>query len=141
MAETLRQAKAFDLYYSMGNDRSYEAVAQQIGVSKNSIYNWAKTNNWQDRVKERDTVNAKRMYEQTDSDVVGTMVSYRKVITASVADYIKNLKEGKVKINSPADFIKLVELDIKLTELMSNNEKSLIEDTKTVINFNLSKKE
>ena len=141
MAETLRQAKAFDLYYSMGNDRSYEAVSQQIGVSKNSIYNWAKMFKWQDRVKERDNTNAKKMYEQTDSNIVGTMVSYRKVISASVADYIKNLKEGKVKISTPSDFIKLVELDIKLTELMSNNEKSLIEDTKTVINFNLSKKE
>lgn len=145
MAETLRQAKAFDLYYAMGSDRSYEAVSQEIGVSKNSIYAWSKKFNWQDRVKERDNANVKRMYEETDNNIVSTMVSYRKVISASVADYIKNLKEGKVKINSASDFIKLVELDIKIAELMNTEKNASIADNdknnKTIISFNLTKKD
>lgn len=140
MAETLRQAKAFDLYYSLGANRSYEAVAAQIGVSKNSIYNWAKSYNWQERIRLRDKANAKELYKKTDAEVVDNLAVYRQVITASVKDYVKNLKNGKVKINSPTDFIKLVELDIKISEIINRDNNNSEEDTKTVINFNLTKK-
>lgn len=139
MAETLRQAKAFDLYYSLGASRSYEAVAASIGVSKNSVYNWAKAYNWQERVRQRDEANARELYKKTDTEVVDNLAVYRKVITESVKDYVKNLKNGKVKINSPTDFIKLVELDIKISEIM-NRKDTEEKDRTTVVTFNLNKK-
>lgn len=138
MAETLRQAKAFDLYYSLGANRSYESVAASIGVSKNSIYNWAKSYNWQERVRQRDEANAKELYKKTDTEVVDNLTVYRQVITASVKDYVKNLKNGKVKINSPTDFIKLVELDIKISEIIDRRDTEE-KDSTTVVTFNLNK--
>ena len=138
MAETLRQAKAFDLYYSLGANRSYESVAASIGVSKNSIYNWAKSYNWQERVRQRDEANAKELYKKTDTEVVDNLTVYRQVITASVKDYVKNLKNGKVKINSPTDFIKLVELDIKISEIIDRRDTDE-KDSTTVVTFNLNK--
>lgn len=141
--ETLRQAKAFDTYYAMGDSRSYEAVARKLGVSKTSIARWAKVNNWQERIKERDKDIASKMYEKTDSDLVNTLTNYRKVITASVGEYIKNLKDNKIRIQTPYDFIKLVELDLKLIELI-NEDSGLSDDTndaKTSFNYILNKVE
>lgn len=138
-SETFKQAKAFDLYYAMGDDRSYDAVASRIGVSKQSIYKWSKQNNWQQRIAERDAKNAEQIYKQTDDDMVKTALQYREVAKASIGAYIKKLKNGELDIKTPADFIKLVELDMKLAGIIENitEEKS---ETSTVIRFNITKK-
>lgn len=125
MAETPRQAKAFDIYYEMGvngGHRSLRAVASEIGVSLTSVSKWAKDNKWKARIAERDAKNNASLFEATDKRVVDELVSYRKIISASIGDYIKNLKTGSVKINTPAEFIKLVELDMKLLQLQEQRD-------------------
>lgn len=142
MAETMRQAKAFDLYFTMGDNRSYEKVGKQIGVSTNSVATWAKKYNWQQRLSERNAAIHQEMYAKTDKEIMESLTDYKKIIHDSVQDYVKNLKSGKVKINSPGEFIKLVELDVKLTEILDNDNSNNNEgETGTVINFNLTRKE
>lgn len=122
MAETLRQAKAFDIYYSMGSGRSLEAVSKEIGVSKNSVFNWSKKFNWKERIAERDKANAQKMFEDTDESIVDSLVGYRKIIKVSIENYVKLLKGGSIKINTPAEFIKLAELDLKIAEVLESKD-------------------
>lgn len=130
MAETLRQSQAFDYYYSLGENRSYETVAEKFGVSKNSVYNWSKYNHWRERIAKRDAENAKEIFKRTDEDIVDNLVQYRKLIAGSIGSYYKQLKDGVVKITSPSDFIKLVELDVKLAEILkTDHSKNNIDDT------------
>lgn len=128
MAETSKQALAFDIYYAMGKNggkRSFRAVSEHPKINKSitTINKWAQEFNWKERIAERDARNNKAMFDKTDEDIVNTLTNYRKVIKGSIGAYISDLKDGRVKINSPSDFIKLVELDLKLQEIMIENTK------------------
>lgn len=114
MKETLRHQQAFEYYYMLGSTRSLNKVATHFGVSIQSVSKWSKELDWESRVIERDTKNMATIREQNDLDVVKQMMSYRKVIGASIKDYITRLKDGKVKIDSANDFAKLVRLDMEL---------------------------
>jgi hypothetical protein len=39
---------------------------------------------------------------------------YRKIVKASIAQWVKDLQAGQIKMNTVADLEKLIELDIKL---------------------------
>jgi hypothetical protein len=114
--------EALDYYYSLGVDRSYKKVAEAAGVSVTSIQAWANNYDWQAEVKRRDTANYKEIAARTDNDIINNTLQYRKIISASIATYVKQLKDGVVKISSPSDFIKLAELDIKLAQLLKDEE-------------------
>ena len=45
-------ADAFDAYFALGPDRSYEALARKFGVSKKGITLMAKRESWQQRILE-----------------------------------------------------------------------------------------
>lgn len=112
--ESRRQAEAFDIYYMMGDHRSYDIVAEAMGVSKNTIANWSKMHNWGDRIRERNRENSKKIFEETDVMLIDANVKYRKIIAASIDKYISSVKDGAIKITCVNDFIKLVELDLRL---------------------------
>lgn len=124
MKETLRHQQAFEYYYMLGPERSLAKVASQFGVAPASVTIWAQKLNWSDRVKERDDKNMQVIRDRNDEDVVANMESYRKIIRASVSDYIKRLKDGKVKIDNVNDFSRLVKLDMELCGYIKelNNE-------------------
>lgn len=52
--ETLEHRKAFELYLSMGKDRSIVAVGQKLGTGKAAVENWSKAFGWQNRIIERE---------------------------------------------------------------------------------------
>lgn len=135
VAESARQAKAFDLYYTLGEKRSYEAVSDRIGVSKTSVYKWAKMFNWQDRVKKRDEEIVQRIYEESNKDIIKSVSRYRQIINASIESFVK-AKNGQIPLKSSMDFIKLVELDLRLAGVL--DEKSEVKDNgKTVVSFTI----
>lgn len=45
---------AFEYYYALGERRSYQAVAENYGVSKRAVNNLAAREQWQSQVEERD---------------------------------------------------------------------------------------
>lgn len=134
--ESKRKAEAYDLYFAMGEDRSYEAVAKAMGVSKNTIANWARMFNWQSRVAEREEATREKIYQEmygdTDKVIIDANVKYRRFIEKSIDKYIKSFKDGAIKITSINEFIKLVELDLKLAGLTKDD---LPNDESTHINF------
>ena len=138
MKETLRHQQAFEYYYMLGNERSFSKVASHFDISTVSVSKWAKELDWESRVIERDTKNMQAIREQNDLDMVKAMNSYRKVISASIADYIKRLKEGKVEINSVNDFTKLVRLDLELcgvldTATKNDNDEAVSDETNNTL--------
>ncbi|MBG9943913.1 hypothetical protein ABE237_15785 [Brevibacillus formosus] len=46
--------------------------------------------------------------------VMESRAQYRKVVQAAIAQWIKELKAGEIKISTVDDFRKLVELDLEL---------------------------
>lgn len=135
MKETLRHQQAFEYYYMLGSGRSYNKVASHFGISNVSISKWAKELDWDERVRLRDEKNMSKIREQNDLDVVKSLQSYRKVISASIADYIKRLKDGTVKIDSANDFAKLVRLDMELCGFI---DQSTQKDNDTIVSSETS---
>lgn len=122
--ENKRQAEAFDYYYSLGQDRTYDKVADYIGRSRSSIIGWARKYKWQDRIIQRDRANNLKMFANTDREVADRLEQYRKAVLISVLGFLKDLKEGKIKIKTVTEFIKMVELDMKLMELQDKNKEN-----------------
>lgn len=140
MKETLKHQQAFEFYYMQGPERSLGKVAAQFGISRPTATMWSQKLNWDERIKERDNKNMEVIRAQNDEDVVIQMEAYRKVIKASVADYIKRLKDGKVKIDSVSDFSKLVKLDMELCGYVEslNKEEETANNDEYEINLNIT---
>ena len=123
MKETLRHQQAFEYYYMLGNERSLGKVASKFNISRPTATIWSQKLGWDERVRERDAKNMQTIREKNNEDVVASMESYRKIIRASVGDYIKRLKDGKVKIDTVKDFAQLVKLDMELCGYVDTLEK------------------
>jgi hypothetical protein len=123
MRETLKHQQAFEYYYMLGPERSLGKVASQFGISRPTATMWSQKLGWDQRIIERDNKNMQAIRERNDEDVISNMESYRKIIKASVGDYIKRLKDGKVKIDTVRDFTQLVKLDMELSGYVAQIEK------------------
>lgn len=53
MEEKPHQREAFEVYYRLGPQRSYNRMAKETGYSRGSIQNWARAFNWKERLEER----------------------------------------------------------------------------------------
>ena len=84
------QRKAFELYYGLGDKRSLRAVAETIENAQNSN-------------------EAKITAELTD-----VRTKYRILINNLMADFSKDIAQGKVKVKNINDFERLVKLDMLL---------------------------
>ena len=135
MRETPKMEQMFEYYYMLGEDRTIAAVSDHFNVSRQSISKYSREFNWRDRVYERDTKILKELRAENNNDIKSTMESYRKVIKASVADYINRLKSNKIKVESVRDFAKLVELEMKICGF----ESLLFEDDLEAKGINLSR--
>ena len=114
MRETPKMEQMFEYYYMLGEDRTIAQVSEHFNLSRQTISKYSKQFNWRERVYERDTKILNELRKENNNDIKATMNSYRKVIKASVADYINRLKSNKIKVESVKDFVKLVELEMKI---------------------------
>lgn len=111
--ETEAQKQAFDLYYSMGEKRSLEAVASGCGRSTRTIGEWSRRFGWKDRVVQREIEDAANQGSVANS-VIDAKAEYRKIIRALIAGFIKDYKAGKIRIKNIQDFERVVKLDLML---------------------------
>lgn len=135
MRETPKMEQMFEYYYMLGEDRTIAQVSDHFNVSRQTISKYSKQLNWRERVYERDTKILNELRKENNNDIKSTMDSYRKVIKASVADYINRLKSNKIKVESVRDFVKLVELEMKICGF----ESILFEDDLEAKGINLSR--
>ena len=114
MPETLQQKEAFEYYYGMGADRSYNAVSIKFNVSKGTIANWGKKFNWPERVEQRDIENARELEKKTNNTIVNEKANYRKIIKDAIATFVNNLKDNKIDVGNIQDLERLIKLDLLL---------------------------
>ena len=136
MIENPNHIKVFELYYTMGSDRSLGKLHQKypdITPTIDTLKNWSKTFNWQQRVEQRDIENSKALQDklkpETNKIIVNTKADYRaeikqqlNILKAVLNQAIKDIKEGKfASIDDIGDlkdvvnsYEKLCNLDLKL---------------------------
>lgn len=111
--ETEAQRQAFDLYYSMGEKRSLEAVASACNKSTRTIGEWSRQYKWKDRILQRE-IEETAEKGSTSNAVTAVKAEYRQIIRALVATFVKDYKQGKIKIKNIQDFERVVKLDLLL---------------------------
>lgn len=64
---------AFETYFALGPDRSYQTVAEKYGVTKKAVTAAAKRERWQERLQERE----RRSQEQVEQQAVESMTAMK----------------------------------------------------------------
>ena len=107
---------AFEYYFSLGSDRSYQAVADRYGVTKRAITKLAARENWQSRAADLEA----QVREATDKKVVETREQMN-------TRHLKSLKvvQGKalealrsMPIETAMDAVRALDLSIKQERLV-----------------------
>ena len=108
--ETLRQKEIFDIYYSLGDKRSFEKLREKLKTAPNAtkmipslttLKRWSKKFNWQERIQQRDAEISKGLEKKINQDIINEKAEHRKLIKAilnelkrSLIEYQNEIKEG-----------------------------------------------
>lgn len=113
-AETNIQREAFELYYSLGEERSLKAVALHFGKSERTIANWSREFSWVDRC-------TQRTVEESDSKEkkaiqLDVKTTYRRLFNNLIAEAVRDFKNGKLRIKNISDLEKVAKMDLALID-------------------------
>lgn len=125
MKETLKNKEIFELYYSMGSDRSLVKLREkllspeclQIGSnvpSLKTLKRWSVAFNWQERIVLRDINNGKELEKKVDKAIVNSKADYRALVKKVVQKFEEKLKDNKIRIERPEDLNIMAKLDLVL---------------------------
>lgn len=110
------QRKAFEIYYELGDKRSLKTVAETIGRTERTVAGWSRSYNWVSRVTQRNIEEAQNKHgDAVNTQLTDVRTKYRILINNLMANFSKDVTEGKVKIKNVNDYEKLVKLDMLLT--------------------------
>ena len=106
--ETPLMQKAFEYYYQLGESRTYEQVAEKFNKSPTTIYNWAKSFNWEERIKILDAKAKAESEKKLIDEITSIKADLLKVAKATLAKYVESLKKGEVNPKSAADMERII---------------------------------
>lgn len=112
--ETEKHQMAFRLYLNMGDDRSYQKVAKELGVSETSVNKWAQSFNWQERTQEQENIIGGLMLRDTVMAIAEFKSTSQKIILAWMDIFMQNMADGKVDATNFGQFLKAANLYVKL---------------------------
>lgn len=142
--ETMQAIQAFEYYYSLGDGRTYKAVADHFGIKPSQVGLWASSFSWQRRVAERNADIALKMQRQTDRQILQDQKDYRKILRALTQIFAENVKNKKVSVADIKDFERVVKMDLALMDKLDKGTASDFggflsisnESTNTIDNLN-----
>ena len=133
MKETLRNKEVFEIYYSMGSDRSLAKLYQKYPNDMPKLVtlkSWSKAFNWQDRIELRDINNGKELEAKTDKAVVNSKADYRALIKKVVKEFEQKLKDKKIIISKPGDLAEMAKLDLLMMGEATEKGELILTDAK-----------
>ena len=142
----IKHLEEFEIYYNLGNSRSYREVAERIGKSPRTVETWGLKEKWSDEVKLRDLEILKEQRKQTVKERTQQAKKYKEIVNASIGEYIKKLQKNEIEITSICDLDRLIRLSCFLDGYMDStnnintgeiNTETKVEET---LNHELSKK-
>ncbi|MBI5866939.1 MAG: hypothetical protein HZB43_01385 [candidate division Zixibacteria bacterium] len=114
-AEQEHHRKAFELYASQGYGRSYEKVAEALGVSVAGVKKWGRTFDWRRRLQERELETARQIADRTLQTTITDQERYHKIVRMAVTKLAKAIAEDRVKLQA-ADLDRLIRLEDYLSQ-------------------------
>jgi transposase-like protein len=122
---------AFEVYVSLGPDRSYQAVASKLGVAKRSITRLATRDHWQERLLQIEREAQERVREKLTESMEAINTRHLKMTRAVQAKALAALQA--LPLNTGMDAVRALDLAIKQERLILGepNERTAVsvEDT------------
>ena len=112
--------RAFEQYYALGEKRSYQQVAEQMGVSPSTVKLWARSFGWRRRVQERNAEVARRVADRAIQTGVEEHDRNRKIVQMALMRLAKAIADGKVKMQM-GDLDRLIRLQQYLDSVDGGN--------------------
>ncbi len=101
--------RAFEHYYALGEQRSYDRVAAEFSVAASTVKLWARSFGWQDRVRERDLSIAREVADRTVTGEVDRRERSLQIVHLALVQLAKAIAEGDVRMTL-SDLDKLIRL-------------------------------
>jgi hypothetical protein len=112
--ETTKHKKAFEYYYAMGASRNLREVAKEFNTTLTTVHNWSISFDWKSRIELRDNEVSKIMEKKTNETVVEIKAKYHTFLKAMIAQAIEDFKAKDLKIETPLDLIRVIQMDLEL---------------------------
>lgn len=109
--ETDRHREAFEYWYSLGDKRTLTAVARKFEVSLQSVRKWARSFDWEGRLRKRQEEIAARVEEEFVKQEVERRKENLKIVDEAKRQFYEALKAGKIKFRTVQDFEILVRIE------------------------------
>jgi len=119
--------QAFEHYYGLGEQRSYERVASQFSVAPSTVKLWARSFGWQQSVRERDLEIAREVAGRTMSTEVTRRERSLQIVQLALVQLAKAIAEGEVRMTL-ADLDKLIRLEAFLSNEPESRHELLLND-------------
>ncbi len=107
--------RAFEHYYALGEQRSYERVAEEFQVAASTVKLWARSFGWQDRVRRRDIEIAREVADRTVTGEVDRRERSLQIVHMALVQLAKAIAEGDIRMTL-SDLDKLVRLEAFLSD-------------------------
>jgi hypothetical protein len=125
--EQAHHARAFEHYYGLGEQRSYERVAAEFSVAPSTVKLWARSFGWQDRVRDRDVEIAREVAGRTMSDEVNRRERSLQIVHLALVQLAKAIAEGEIRMTL-SDLDKLIRLEAFLCDEPESRHEVLLND-------------
>lgn len=126
MKEQGHHTKAFEYYYSLGDERTYPQVAEKFGVSIQSIKLWGRKFDWRKKLSEREVEVARAMATKSIDAEVSSRSRNKQLIQLALVQLAKAIAEGKVRMNL-ADLDRLIRLESFLDQGVDSRHELVIQ--------------
>ena len=107
--------RAFEHYYGLGEQRSYERVAAEFSVAASTVKLWARSFRWQERARERDLEIAREVADRTVTGEIDRRERSLQIVHMAMVQLAKAIAEGEIRMTL-SDLDKLVRLEAFLSD-------------------------
>lgn len=114
MKESLRHREAFEFYYSLGEARSMQKVADHFNLAKSTVHTWSKKFNWTERIEQRDFEIGRKLEEKTNDTILDEKAKLLAITKKLRTDFAKRVQKEEVQVESVQDFERIVKIMLLL---------------------------
>lgn len=123
--------RAFEYYYGLGEQRSYERVATELSVAPSTVKLWARSFGWRDRLRERDLEIAREVAGRTMTAEVSRRERSLQIVHLAMVQLAKAIAEGEVRMTL-ADLDKLIRLEAFLSDEPESRHEFVVNDLRAM---------
>ena len=121
--------RAFEHYYALGEQRSYERVSAEFSVAPSTMKLWARSFAWQDRVRERDLEVAREVADRTVTGEIDRRERSLQIVHMALVQLAKAIAEGDIRMTL-ADLDKLIRLEAFLSDEPESRHEVVLSELK-----------